>query len=135
MSLSFQARSAVRTLFLWLGLAALTVQAVAPLCAAGFAGGSQTALTSIVLCTAHGFQRIQIDADGQPVPTQGDQKGSDCFLCVGMHGGGAFPAPVLVSVDAPSISRAAAVFVPRILPPQRKFASAYVTRGPPALIV
>ena len=86
--------------------------------------------------TAHGFERIQIGPDGQPLPVQGDdQKGSDCFLCVAMHGAGAFPTPVLVSAEVPSLIAIAPQTTLPALPPARKFASAYITRGPPAGIV
>jgi hypothetical protein len=134
-SLFYQSRAALRTLFLWLGLGALTVQAFAPLCLTGGVGGSPAGVSSIILCTAHGFERIQIGADGQPLPAQGDdQKGSDCFLCVAMHGSGAFPTSARIAVEIPTKVSVAPIAVASIPAPSREFASAYVSRGPPAFL-
>src|SRR5258708_22158231 len=56
----------LRTFALTLGLAALMLQALAPLCLAGTASAGSG--QSIVICTVHGMQTIQLDADGNAVP-------------------------------------------------------------------
>src|SRR5258706_5652423 len=95
----------LRHLALWLGLVALTVQGLAPLHLAGLmrAPGSAASLSSIILCTARGFETVRIGADGKPVPDgpAPDQQGSTCLLCTGCHVGGAFSPPELASTLAP----------------------------------
>ena len=123
-----------KTLALWLGLAALMVQAVAPLCAAGRVGTGAAGSSNIVLCTAHGLETIRIGADGRPVqdaPAQ-DQQAS-CLLCAFCHTATGFTAPASIGVAAPLIfaqKRGIIAAAPAIA--SRAYLS-YVTRGPPAL--
>lgn len=60
---------ALRAFALALGLVALTLQGLAPLCLnmPGGASGPE-GVHSVVLCTIHGYQTIQIGADGKPAP-------------------------------------------------------------------
>ena len=124
-----------RTTALWLGLAALLVQAMAPLCLVGSMGAGAPGASSIILCTSHGFETIQIGADGNPLPATPaqDQQGATCPLCAAMHATGAFvPPPLALAAAPPSVAAARMDFI-SLAVPSRKFASAYVTRGPPGL--
>jgi hypothetical protein len=122
-----------RTLALWLGLLALTIQGLAPLCLPGImrtAGGP-----SIILCTAHGLQTVHLGADGKPLSNTPapNQQNSDCPLCAAAHIGGGFTAPALVALSLPPIARER---VARLAPapvPALKAYFPYVTRAPPAL--
>ena len=124
-----------RTTALWLGLAALLVQAMAPLCLAGFMSAGATGASSIILCTSHGFETIQIGADGKPLPATPaqDQQGTTCPLCAAMHATTAFVPPPLALAAAPLSVAAARMSVISVPVPFRKFSFAYVTRGPPGL--
>jgi hypothetical protein len=122
-----------RALALWLCLAALAIQGLAPLCLAGlmpsFAGTQ-----SIILCTAHGFETVQLGRDGKPVPgtPAPNQQNSTCPLCAGVQAASGLITPVAVVLAVP-------VFVSRV---RRLIAStsisflrahfSYVTRAPPA---
>jgi hypothetical protein len=128
---SFHRRSVFKTLALWLGLAAMMVQATAPLCAAGLMGATGGGVASIVICTAHGFETVTVGADGQPLPAGPVHNAQDC--CAACHAPGGFtaPAPVLVAVPF-RIAHEDASFAtaPAAAP---RFYSSYVTRGPPVL--
>ena len=128
-------RRVTRTLALWLGLAALLVQAMAPLCLTGFMSAGVPGESSIILCTSHGFETIRIDADGKPLPgtPAQDQQGSICPLCSAMHAASAFVPLSLALTASPPSMIAARMNVISVPMPPRKFASAYVTRGPPGL--
>lgn len=133
-ALSLDRRRVFRTLALWLGLAALMVQGLAPLCAVGPMGASGRAsgVASIVLCTAHGFETVQIGADGKPLPNQPANTASDC--CTACHApvGFTLPAPILAALPS-AIAYDGAHLVTAPVPTAR-FYSSYVTRGPPAAI-
>ena len=122
----------LRTFALTLGLAALMLQALAPLCLAGTASASSG--QSIVICTLHGTQTIQLDADGNVIPNvpSHDQQNSTCSMCLGAQTARAFTAPAPASVPAPTISarveRSVAASITPSLPPH----FSYVTRAPPA---
>ena len=125
----------VRTTALWLGLAALLVQAMAPLCLAGFMSAAAPGTSSIILCTSHGFETIQIGADGKPLPATPaqDQQGANCPLCAAMHAASALvPPPLALSIAPPSMIAARMNFI-SVPVSARKFSFAYVTRGPPGL--
>lgn len=112
---------------LWLGLAALMVQGLAPLCVGGEAGG---AVASVVICTAHGFQTVAVDADGKPLPQAPGKSMSDCCSACHMPGGFALGSPLAlaapssVAYNGPHIARAPVA--------DTRFYASYVTRGPPA---
>jgi hypothetical protein len=136
-ALPLNRRRVLRTFALWLGLVALMVQALAPLCAAGLMGSTDRTdgVASIILCTAHGFETIRIGADGKPLPAAPaqDQQSSPCPLCAAMHAMTAFvPPPIALALVPPSITAARMSFISAAVP-SRKFSSAYVTRGPPGL--
>jgi hypothetical protein len=110
------------------------VQAIAPLCAAGLMGSTDHTAggASIILCTAHGFQTIQIDADGKPLPATPQNQQTSCPLCSAMHAMTAFVPPPLALAVAPPTITAARILLISVAVPSRKFSLAYVTRGPPA---
>ena len=118
-----------------LALAALAVQAIAPICLYGFSASHAPGGVPIVLCTAHGFQTVTLDANGKPVPPAPDQGSSDglCPMCVAFHAVPllAMPAALLLAVLL-SWRKAdrATDFAPVLL--RRAYAS-FVTRGPPAV--
>src|SRR5260221_14639452 len=124
---------ALRHLALWLGLVALTVQGLAPLHLAGLmrAPGSAASLSSIILCTARGFETVRIGADGKPVPDAPapDQQGSTCVLCTGCHAGGAFSPPELASTLAPLLWIRASKQTVFALAVTSRLQLAYVTRA------
>jgi Protein of unknown function (DUF2946) len=112
------------------GMLALLLQGLAPACF-----GQTTARANgsfIVICTAHGTQKIAIDANGKPLPdgpTQ-DQQGSTCLLCTNVHRVAGFVPPsqaaLLVSdifqrAPSPAVSDG----------PVRAAHLSYVSRAPP----
>jgi hypothetical protein len=122
---------AIKALALWLGLAALMVQSVAPLCAPALMGGPSGGVASIVICTAHGSETVQIGADGTPLPHPPAHSFSDC--CTACHAPGGFNVASPIPVAAPSgIASEGARFEPVSVVATR-FYSSYVTRGPPRL--
>jgi len=67
--LSLGCSRALRAFALTLGLVALTLQGLAPLCLNMTGAPSVSASGySIIICTVHGYQTIQIGADGKPAP-------------------------------------------------------------------
>lgn len=123
---------AFKTLALWLGLIALTIQAMAPLClpAQAASGGS-----TITICTSHGIETIALDADGKPVkstPTSGHHN-TDCSLCSACPMGGGFTAPSVLAF-ATSLSSADAARIVLAAPaPPRPPHFFYVGRAPPRI--
>ena len=129
-------RRAIDFVALFFGLAALAVQAVAPICLSGFPTSRAANGFSIVLCTAHGFQTLTLDADGKPLPAAPDKGGSDglCPMCVAFHS-----APVLVLTG--TLVLAVLLFwrradrIVNIKPVlQRRAYESFETRGPPAAL-
>lgn len=119
---------------LLLAVAAIAVQAIAPVCLYGIAPSGGAGGVPIVLCTAHGFQTVTLDQNGKPVPAAPDKGSSDglCPMCVAFHA-------------APPVLLAAALLlgliyfwfradpVPRSVPIRlRRAAFSFDTRGPPA---
>jgi hypothetical protein len=112
-------------------LLALLVQSFAPAYArlAGGAGGG----SSIVICTAHGFQTVRVDADGNALTGKSSANAQDC--CTDCQAAGGFVVPTPVRVPTPShIASDEPVFgaSPRLT---LRFFSSYVTRGPPLLVI
>jgi len=120
----------LRTFALTLGLAALMLQALAPLCLAGTASASSG--QSIVICTLHGTQTIQLDADGKAVPPSHDSQSSTCSMCLGAQTARAFTVPTLASVPVPTISAPVEPIVASSITPSFPPHFSYVTRAPPA---
>jgi hypothetical protein len=119
-----------RALALWLGLAALIVQSLVPAYASLAASHDGT---SIVICTAHGFQTVQVDGDGNALPGKSSANAQDC--CTDCQATGGFVLPTPIRVPEPlRISYGTVAFrtSPSIAP---RFFSAYVTRGPPLLSI
>lgn len=132
MTLTFAARRrrAFQTLALWFGLVALTIQGLVPLCVASpaaAAGGS-----SIVICTVHGYETIQFDADGNPTGAPISDHGANCFLCLGCHIGSGLPPPALAQLFVPSESVRDPFEVAHARAPSRPQHFSYVSRAPPA---
>src|SRR5206468_5215082 len=115
------------------GLAALAVQAIAPICLSGFAASRSSGGFSIVLCTAHGFQSVTLDQNGKPIPAAPAKDGSDglCQMCTAFHSAPLIVTPAaailifllfwsrsdqIVASDAPVLRRAYASFFTRGLP-------------------
>jgi hypothetical protein len=126
-AISFRSRRAFRALALWLGLAALMIQGLAPLCAPALMGASSGA--SIVICTAHGFETVQIGADGKALPQQPGKNVSDC--CTACHAPNGFttPAPVLAAAPFAAAYQPAPIGTALIVLP--RLYSSYICRGPP----
>lgn len=134
--LTSSGKRAFQTLALWLGLVALTIQGLVPLCVAGAVGASGTAGGhSIVICTVHGYQTIQLDSGGNPVPgaPASDHGNSTCFLCLGCHMGLGFTAPVLAQFFAPIVVKREMPEFASAATPSRPQHFSYVTRAPPRL--
>jgi len=121
---------AIRALALWLGLAALIVQSLVPAYASV---GASPDGTPIVICTAHGFQTVRVDADGNALSGKSSANASDCCTDCQATGGFVlpppirFPAPFRIATQAPVLT-SAPVLVAR-------FFSSYVTRGPPLIFI
>jgi hypothetical protein len=117
------------------GLAALAVQAIAPICLSGFAAPRSSGGFSIVLCTAHGFQSVTLDQNGKPIPAAPAKDGSDglCQMCTAFHS-----APLIVTPAAAILifllfwSRSDQIIASDAPVLRRAYAS-FVTRGPPAI--
>ncbi len=129
-------RRAIDFVALAFGLAALAVQAIAPICLSGFAAPRSAGGFSLVLCTAHGFQTVTLDANGKPVPAAPDNGGSDglCPMCVAFHS-----APVLAVAPALLLAfllfwRSAEPFVNSVRLLLRRAYESFETRGPPAAL-
>ena len=125
-----------QTLALWLGLVALTIQGLAPLCIAGAAGTAGAAgVNSIVICTVRGYKTVQLDADGNPLPDApaSDHGNSTCFLGLGCHMGLGFAAPVVAQVVVPAGLEREPLRLASAVAPYRPAHSSYVTRAPPHL--
>jgi DUF2946 family protein len=135
LSFSWNFRSAFRALALSLGFAALMVQAIAPLCLGGLIGSGSPGASSIVLCTAHGFQTVALDSDGNPLPPAPAKSAPDslCPMCVAFHSGAAFIAPALIfAVLALIFSRERPFIALARLGTSHSYRS-YSTRAPPGL--
>jgi hypothetical protein len=123
---------AIKMIALWLGVAALMVQGLAPLCAGGMAGGTGGTIASVVICTVHGFQTVSVGEDGKPLSQQPGKSMSDC--CSSCHAPGGFAlaspialgAPSRIAYDAGPVAPASVVLT--------RFYSSYVSRGPPASV-
>jgi len=117
---------AFRVLALWLGLAALMVQSLAPAYARTVAAADGT---SIVICTAHGFQTVQLDSDGKAVSGKSSASLQDCCTDCQAAGGFVLPTPLRVPEPFQFASESPAFLVA----PVRigRFLSSYLTRGPP----
>ena len=128
-------RRAIDFVALLFGLAALMVQAIAPICLSGFPASGAADGFSIVLCTAHGFQSVSLDANGKPIPAAPDKGNSDglCPMCVAFHS-----APVLALTGALVLAivlfwRSADRGMDRTPVLLRRAFLSFVTRGPPAV--
>jgi hypothetical protein len=126
-AISLHGRRVFRTLALWLGLAALMVQGLAPLCAPALMGGSSGA--SIVICTVHGSQTIQLDADGKALPGSQGKLASDCCTVCHAPNGFTTPSPILAGIPVAVAHEPASFLAAPVL--QTRFYSSYVSRGPP----
>ena len=117
----------MRALALWLGLAALLVQSVAPAYASLAVAGKGT---SIVICTAHGFQTVQVDSDGKTVQGKSSAHLQDC--CTDCQAAGGFVLPTPIRVPEPVSIVFATVSFWAALSIAPCFFSPYVTRAPPS---
>jgi hypothetical protein len=113
-----------------LGLCALILQGLAPLCLGGMTAPADGSF--IVICTAQGMQTIRVDGDGKPLsnaPAQ-DHQASPCLLCAHAHGPTGFVPPahiaLLVSTDVQTPLRAFSA------EPVRSPHISYVSRAPPS---
>jgi hypothetical protein len=122
---------AFRALALWLGLAALMVQSLAPAYAGLAAAGKEGA--SIVICTAHGFQTVQVDSDDNAVPGKSSANAQDCCTDCQAAGGFIVPSPLRFAAPFRIMSEAPQFTVAPIV--LARLYSSYVTRGPPLVLV
>ena len=129
--LTGQLRSALQGLALWLGVIALTLQSFAPLCLAAAGGSAPPGGYSIVICTAHGFEKLVIGADGAPVKGTPATPDQSCSLCIGMHSQSGCAAPDLVSLAQPAIAVAASLPDEPTPASSLRPHSSYVSRAPP----
>jgi DUF2946 family protein len=119
----------LRSLVLWLGLIALSIQGLVPLCASAATHGSGS---SIVICTTHGYETVQVDEDGNPVAPVPQSDHATCFLCLGCHLGGGFTAPSLIAFALPDrAAQTAPQFIDAAIPASRAHLP-YTSRAPPA---
>ena len=123
---------ALKTLALWLGLVALTIQALVPLCAPGavaIAGGN-----TVTICTSHGVETITLGTDGKPVKAPATQHhSSDCMLCSSCPMGSGFIAPTIIAFATPSIRADVAPVMLAAPAHSRPFHFSYVGRAPPRI--
>jgi len=118
-----------RTFALWLGLVALTIQGLVPLCAMGPASASGT--NSIVICTSHGFETVALDADGNPIEGAPHADHSSCFMCLGCQIGGGFTAVMFVAFAAPANVHRETPHIASAPMLARSAHLSYVSRAPP----
>jgi hypothetical protein len=125
-----------RALALWLGLIALTLQALAPLCLGGFMA-ARTGGSPIVLCTSHGFETVRVDADGKPVPNAPapDDGNSLCPLCSAVAQATHFTPPVPFILAAPLLFLLFVAEARESVPLLLRAARAYGSRAPPHLLM
>ena len=125
---------ALRAFALTLGLVALTLQGLAPLCLnmTGAPSGSASGY-SIIICTVHGYQTIQIGADGKPAPNAPapDQQNSTCPMCVGFHAVKAFTAPTPIALAVPTNFQRAVLSIASTPAPSLRSHASYISRAPP----
>jgi hypothetical protein len=119
--------SAFRALALWLGLAALLVQSLAPAYARTVTASDGT---SIVICTAHGFQTVQVDAEGNALVGKPSTNAQDCCTDCQAAGGFVVPPPVRIPVPFRIVTHSPGFASERVI--LARFYSSYVTRGPPS---
>ena len=121
---------AFRTLALWLGLIALTVQGLAPLCFTGAANAA--GVQSLVICTVHGFQTIHLDANGNPVPDApgSGQDNSNC--CTGCHLNTGLAAVAVVALTVLVARPAERIVFAAAAPVSPRLHISYASRAPPA---
>jgi len=128
-AISAETRHAVRAVALWLGVLALMVQSLAPVYAALAAGAGEG--SSIVICTAHGFETVRVDADGNAIAGKSSANSSDC--CNDYHAAGGFIVPTPVCFPEPfHIASEVSWFAAQHSVTLRPYSS-YITRGPPLL--
>jgi hypothetical protein len=107
------------------------VQSLAPAYAGLAAAGGEG--NSIVICTAHGFQTVRLDGDGNALPGKSSANTQDCCTDCQVAGGFIVPTPVRipepfqVASETPWFAEA-----PSVAP---RFYFSYVTRGPPLLSI
>lgn len=118
---------AFRALALWLGLAALLVQSLAPAYARTVTSSDGT---SIVICTAHGFQTVQVDNEENALSGKASSNAQDCCTDCQATGGFVIPPPIRVPVPFRVATEAAAFPSARVI--VARFHLSYVTRGPPS---
>ena len=131
-AISLPSRRVFKTLALWLGLAALMVQNLAPLCAAGLMGGPSDGVASVVICTVHGYETVAIDSNGKPLPSGPAKNASDCCTACAAPNGFTTPSPILVAVPVSVAFMGARVLPLPVIAP--RIYSSYITRAPPAAI-
>jgi hypothetical protein len=97
------------------------------------APSSAAGMSSIVLCTIHGFQTIRIDANGKPIPYSPapDQQNSSCPMCVGFQAAKAFTTPALVGLVVSTDFMPAPLPITASKAPSLKLHASYISRAPP----
>src|SRR5437764_1435262 len=116
------------------GLAALAVQAIAPICLSGFAAPRSSGGFSIVLCTAHGFQSVTLDQNGKPIPAAPAKDGSDglCQMCTAFHSAPLIVTPAVLILLVVLFWSQAYQIGSSDAPVLRRTYASFISRGPPA---
>jgi len=117
------------------GLAALAVQAIAPICLSGFPAPRSSSGIPIVLCTAHGFQTVTLDANGKPAPAAPAQDGSDwlCQMCTAFHSAPLIVTPAALVLVILLLWSRADRRIASDTPVFRRAYLSFTTRGPPSV--
>ncbi len=129
-SLSLHAVRRLKALALWLGLGALMLHGLAPLCLAGAMGSAGG--DTVIICTAHGPETVRIGPDGTKLPEAppSNDSSSDCLACLVFHGVPVLSPPPSVP---PSLRQAKLDLATMVLPAVRANFP-YSTRAPPPMM-
>lgn len=119
-----------------LALLALMLQGLLPLLHnSGLRRAGLGAVESLVICTAYGFVKISLDADGQTDPDSGTPAAArvDCPICLGaQHMDGLLP-PVAMALEFPLLLQALRYSLWIAAPPPGRETTPARARGPPLI--
>ena len=126
---------ALQALALCLSLVAVAVQGLVPFGLSGMLPHrARSDSFTVILCTAHGWETVQIGADGKPLPNAPGAGGpkSKCPICTDLQAASACtPAPT-IALALPLNGGRAILWIATPSTPVSRPYSSYVTRAPPA---